>query len=364
MARRQPTSADVARLAGVSRTTVSFVLNEREDVAISDATRRRVVEAAERLGYQPHAGARQLARGSTLTIGLVLRQSAEQIAGDALLPATVRGLTNAARQGGYQVLVEALPPGEGGFADLLRSRRVDGLVVSGPRFDEADLSELQREGFPMVLQGSLLGLEVPSVDIDNRAGARDAVAYLLGLGHRRIACVTNAALTYTSARDRLTGYREALAAAGIEPDTDLVEEAAYDAASGHAAMEALLRRTSFTAVFVASDVVALGALGALRSAGLRAPRDVSIVGFDDISLAAYFDPPLTTIRVPAYDLGEAAGTALLARIAGEQVPARTLLGTELMVRGSAAPRGRNGSRGGSDGSPIRSLAGDRTAGIR
>ncbi|HEX8939232.1 MAG TPA: LacI family DNA-binding transcriptional regulator [Candidatus Limnocylindrales bacterium] len=351
MARRRPTSADVAREAGVSRTTVSFVLNEREDVAISEATRRRVVEAAERLGYQPHAAARQLARGLTLTIGLVLRQSAEQIAADAVLPATVQGLTSAARRAGYQVMVEALPPDSGDYAQLLRSRRVDGLVVSGPRQDEADLVALQREGFPIVLQGSLAGLDVPSVDVDNRAGARDAVAYLLGLGHRRIACVTNAPLAYTSAAERLAGYREALEAAGIDFDESLVEAGSFDAGSGHAAMDALLRRTSFSAAFVASDVVALGALGAVRAAGGRVPRDLSVVGFDDISLAAYFDPPLTTIRVPAYDLGEAAGSALLARIAGEPVPARTLLGTELLVRGSAASVGRTGSRNGNDSVP-------------
>ena len=142
---------------------------------------------------------------------------------------------------------------------------------------------------------------------------------------------------YTAAQDRLTGYRTALEAAGIPVLDELIEEAAFDAPSGHTAMRALLARTSFGAVFVASDVVALGAIGALRESGRRVPDDVSVVGFDDIPLAAYFDPPLTTVRLPAYEHGQAAGRALLDRIAERSIPSRTLLPTELIVRGSTAP---------------------------
>jgi DNA-binding LacI/PurR family transcriptional regulator len=190
----------------------------------------------------------------------------------------------------------------------------------------------------VVVQGFLPQVDAPSIDIDNRAGARKAVEFLIGLGHRRIAYISNAPLAYTSAAERLEGYRDALEGAGIPYDADLVIEGAFDPASGHAAMETLMRRaTGCQAVFVASDVVALGAIGALRSAGLRIPRDVSVVGFDDIPLAAHFDPPLTTVRLPAYDLGHAAGQALVDRVAGRPVPSRTLLPTELIVRSSTAP---------------------------
>jgi DNA-binding LacI/PurR family transcriptional regulator len=327
----------VAARAGVSRTTVSFVLNARTDAGISPGTWRRIEEAARDLGYHPHGPARALAGGASLTIGLVLRQSAEQVAADALLAETLWGIAAEARTGGYRVLLEPLSPDGGRYSDLLLSERVDGLIVSGPRVDDEELAALVADGFPIILQGSLPNVPAPSVDIDNRAGARAAVEHLLGLGHRRIGCITNAPLAYTAAENRLAGYRDALAAAGVAFDADLVAEGAFDAASGHAAMTSLLDRPDqLTALFVASDIVAFGALRALREAGRRVPADVSVVGFDDIPLARHFDPPLTTIRLPANALGAAAGRALIDRLAGRPTSERTLLPTELIVRESTA----------------------------
>jgi len=335
-----PTSADVAAMAGVSRTTVSFVLNHRLDVKIPDETRRRVVNAATELGYQPNAPARQLAGGRSHIIALVLHQSPEQVASDAVLAETLRGLSAAARAGGFRVMVELLAPDgpDASYSSLLRAQHADGLIVSGPRSDDPSLLGLVRDGFPVVLQGSLPEVSVQSVDVDNVAGARGAVEHLLSLGHRRIACITNAPLVYTAAQERLAGYKEALLAADVECDPILITEADFDAPSGHLAMARLLARTTFDAAFVASDVVALGAIGALREAGKRVPDDVSIVGFDDIPLAAYFDPPLTTVRLPAFELGQAAGRALVERLADRAIPHRTLLPTELMVRGSTTRR--------------------------
>jgi DNA-binding LacI/PurR family transcriptional regulator len=336
---KRPTSADVAALAGVSRTTVSFVLNARTDIKIPDGTRQRVFDAAEQLGYHPHASARRLAGGRSHVVALVMRQSPEQVASDAVLAETLRGLAAAARSEGFRVMVEPLAPDgpHATYTSLLRAQHADGLVISGPRTDDPQLIELVRDGFPIVLQGSLPDLDVASVDVDNVAGARGAVKHLLALGHRRIACITNAPLVYTAAQDRVAGYRQALLEAGLEPAPELIAEAFFDAASGHAAMAELLTRTTFDAAFVASDVVALGAIGALREAGRRVPDDVSIVGFDDIPLAGYFDPPLTTVRLPAFELGQAAGHALLDQIADRATPARTLLPTELIVRASTAP---------------------------
>jgi LacI family transcriptional regulator len=331
--RRRPTSADVASRAGVSRTTVSLVLNDRTD-SIPETTRRRVIEAARELGYHPDHSARGLAGGRSQTLALVLRQTPEQVAGDALLAETLRGLATAARSAGFRVLVEPLSPGDATYGELVRSGRADGAVVSGPLFDDPELADLVAEGFPIVIQGHVPGASAPSVDVDNVASARMAVDHLLELGHRRVACITNAALTYTAAADRLAGYREALAMAGLAAAPELLEAGAFDAESGHRAMTTILNRGRPDAVFVASDVVALGAIGALREAGLRVPDDVSVVGFDDVPLAGYFDPPLTSIRVPAHDLGLAAGHALLDRIAGREVPDRTLLPTELIVRAS------------------------------
>jgi LacI family transcriptional regulator len=223
------------------------------------------------------------------------------------------------------------------LAALVRAQHVDGLIVSGPRIDDPSLVALADEGFPIVIQGTYPGLSVTSVDVDNVAGARRAVEHLVTLGHRRIACITNAPLAYTAAQDRVDGYRQAMVSAGVPLSDDLVVEAAFDAPSGHRAMVELLGREPIDAVFVASDVVALGAIGALREAGRRVPDDVSVVGFDDIPLAAFFDPPLTTVRLPAYELGQAAGRALLERITGQAIPTRTLLPTELIVRASTGP---------------------------
>jgi LacI family transcriptional regulator len=233
------------------------------------------------------------------------------------------------------VLVEPLSPDGGRYSDLLLSQRVDGLIVSGPRVDDEELVALVADGFPIILQGSLPDVAAPSVDIDNRAAARTAVEHLIGLGHRRIGCITNAPLAYTAAADRVAGYRDAIEAAEIGFDATLVVEGAFDAASGRAAMASLLAVTDrVTAVFVASDIVAFGALRALREAGRSVPTDVSVVGFDDIPLARHFDPPLTTIRLPANALGAAAGRALVDRLAGRPTSERTLLPTDQNVRDS------------------------------
>jgi DNA-binding LacI/PurR family transcriptional regulator len=336
MVAKRPSSKDVAALAGVSTTTVSFVLNERPGASISPATRDRVRAAAAQLGYQPHASARGLAGGQSHLLGLVLRQSPEQVAEDALLAETLRGLSSAARSAHYRVLVEPLGF-NATYGDLIRSRGTDGLVVSGPRVDDAELASLARDGAPIVIQGSLPSSDLPSVDVDNVAAARTATSYLVELGHRVIGCITNAPLQYTAARDRREGYRLALRDAGIGVDEQLVVEANFDAASGRRAMARLLAQAGLTAVFVASDVVAFGAMAALRESGRRVPDDVSIVGFDDIPLAAYLDPPLTTIHLPAHDLGRAAGVALLDGIHGRQVEPRTVLPTELVIRSSTAP---------------------------
>ncbi len=350
---RRPTSADVAREAGVSRTTVSFVLNERPDVKLPEETRQRVLTAAKRLGYQPNASARRLAGGTSHVIALVMRQSPEQVASDAGLAETLRGLAAAARAGGFRVMVEPLAPDgpHATYTSLLRAQHADGLVISGPRVDDPSLRELVNDGFPIVLQGALPDVSCPSVDVDNVVGARGAVEHLIALGHRRIACITNAPLVYTAAQERLAGYHEALAGAGIEADPDLIIEGHFDASSGHRAMADLLARGGFTAAFVASDVVALGAIGALRAAGLDCPADISIVGFDDIPLAAYFDPPLTTVRLPAFELGQAAGRALLDRIAEREIAARTLLRTELVIRSSTRAAKAAGSMGDTDREP-------------
>ncbi len=342
MARRRVTSADVARRAGVSRTTVSFVLNDVPGVRISEETRRRVLEAARELGYTPDAAARALAGRRTYTLGFVLCQSPDQVFHDAFLPEVLVGVSEVAREAGYRVLVEPVEDVHApeAYAGLVRERRVDGLLLSGPRADDRQLLELWEEGVPIVLLGQLPGTEIPFVDVDNVRGARRAVEHLLDLGHRRIGIVTNAPPAYTASQQRLQGYREALRARGIPEDPSLIRHGAFDEESGYRAMEALLELPDPpTAVFVASDLVAVGALAALRARGIPVPEQVAVVGFDDVRLARYVSPPLTTVHLPARDLGATAARLLLDWLEDGRPPqGGTLLATELVVRESCGAR--------------------------
>jgi len=338
MSSRRPTSHDVARLAGVSRTTVSFVLNNVPDVSISDITRQRVQEAARKLNYHPNSAGRKLASGKACAMGLVLRQNPEQVFADAFLVQVVLGVEQAAAQQGFHVLLKPVAPDDkDGYARLIQENHVDGIILSGPRQDDAEILRLHNEGVPVILMGQLPGSNIPYVDIDAIAGAATAVRHLTENGHRRIGLITNAPLSYVSAQQRREGYLQVLTESGLTPDEALIQEGNYTPASGYKAMQTLLAQKPLpTAVFVASDVVAMGAMQAIKQAGMRIPDDISIVGFDDIPLAAYYDPPLTTIRLPAFGLGWAAGERLGRLIQGEKLYQKEmLLETQLMVRASS-----------------------------
>src|SRR5688572_15938722 len=328
----------IALAAGVSRTTVSFVLNNVPGIAISPDTRQRILDAARSLNYVPDAAAQSLVSRRAGAIALVLRRSAHQVVSDAFLAPVVQGIAAAVRGRGYHVLIEPVDPEDEtvGYGDLVRSRRADGILVSGPRLDDEELLRVYESNIPLVLIGQLPGSNIPFIDVDNVRGARIAVEHLIVAGHQRIACITNAPLAYTASQDRLTGYQQALHEAGIDYDPSLVRTGDFTDEGGRVAMRDILAtcRPLPTAIFVASDVVALGALHALQEAGLRVPQDMAVVGFDDIPLAQYIDPPLTTIRLPAYGLGWGAGD-MLARLIDEPEEVnqtQILLDTELVIR--------------------------------
>jgi len=305
---------------------------------ISDETRQRVLDAVQQLKYHPDATARRMVTGRTNIIGFVLRQSPDQVFADQFLPQVLNGLSHAATGQGYHVLIEAIPPEDKTDAciRLVRERHADGIVLSGPRFDDKELLRFQSEGWPVVLMGQLPNTNLMSVDVDNVGGAATATQHLINLGHRRIAMITNAKRTYTAAADRLTGYQQALLANGIAYIDTLVEYGDFTLQSGRVAMAKLLQRAPHpTAVFVASDTVALGALQAIRTCGLRVPEDIALVGFDDVPFAEMVDPPLTTIRLPAYGLGWGAADLLIRAINREDIKQPTvLLESELIVRQS------------------------------
>jgi DNA-binding LacI/PurR family transcriptional regulator len=337
--RKRSTSQDVADMAGVSRTTVSFVLNRLEGVSISESTRERVWQAARQLNYHPNSAGRKLVSGKSNTLGLVLCQSPEQVFADAFLPTVILGVEQAALQQNFHVLLKPVDPSDSeGYTRLIRENHVDGIILSGPRQDDLEIRRLHEEGVPIMLMGQLPETDLAFVDVNAIRGAEIAVDHLLDSGHESVGMITNAPLSYTSAQQRRSGYANALQKRNIELSPTLIHEGNYTPASGYHAMKRLLSETPRpTAVFVASDVVAAGAMLAAKRAGLRIPDDLAIAGFDDIPMAEYLDPPLTTVRLPAFGLGWAAGERLIHLIRGDGLDQNALfLESQLVIRESTS----------------------------
>ena len=330
---------EVAERAGVSRTTASFVLNNVPGMRISDETRQRVVDAARDLNYHPDATARRMVRGTTETVAFILRQTPDQVSADQFLPQVLNGFSQACAAQKYHMLFEALPPGSptGGYARLLHERHVDGMALSGPRNDDQELLALSAGPAPIVLLGQLPVSHLPFVDVNNVGGAVQATRHLIGHGHRRIGLITNAPPAYTASADRLAGYCQALEAAGLPFNSDWVRYGDFTWRGGEAAMSELLAITpALTAVFVASDTVALGAMHVIRQSGRHIPDDIAVVGFDDVPMAQFIDPPLTSVRLPAFGLGWGAAELLIRLIMADE-PVRNphvLLDTDLVIRDS------------------------------
>jgi DNA-binding LacI/PurR family transcriptional regulator len=344
-AARRTTSLAVAKRAGVSRSTVSLVLNGVPGVSFNPETRSKVLRAAEELGYVPNAAAQSLVSGQSRTIGLVVSQ-AEHLQVDAFIAQVLFGLSRASQQEGYRVLLETVEDVSrpDAYAHLVRGQHIDGLIVLNTRSDDAQLPELIQRNFPMVLLGfpHRLGLDAHThiLETDGRSAARSATAHLIRLGHRSIAHITFSQQQYYATQDRYEGYRSALAEAGLRFDSRLVRYGNYSAESGHAAMRDLLNQKRLpSALFAGNDTIAIGAMAAIHQHGLRIPEDIAVVGYDDIPTAPYTIPPLTTIRTSAVQHGQLAVQRLSQLIRGEQPSDhRVFLETPLIVRESCGAK--------------------------
>ncbi|MCS7058762.1 MAG: LacI family transcriptional regulator [Meiothermus sp.] len=329
---RKATLKDVAHLAGVSTVTVSNVINQRPNV--SEKTRARVEQAIRELGYTANLAARSLAGGRTQTVGMLVPDLTTQFVGEI-----VRGTSDELRAVGMEMLISTA-------SDIAREQQqvaflqslTDGLLLILPQTPDRMLLAVEQAGVPVVVidhRGQQILL--PSVDVDNYTGARQAMAHLLELGHRRIGYVAGPKGFGASAA-RLKGYKEALATAGLPFDKSLVVQGTFQQPSGFAAGQHLFSLPQPpTAVFAANDLMAFGVMEAAKQMGLRIPEDVSIVGFDDIPQASQVYPPLTTIRQPLYQMGVAAARLLVAMLRGVRPPtSRITLSTELVVRSTTA----------------------------
>jgi DNA-binding LacI/PurR family transcriptional regulator len=334
--RERPTLDQVAALAGVGRGTVSRVINGSPQV--SPRTRQAVEAAVAELGYVPNLAARALVTRRTDAVALVVSESEDRLFGEPFFAGVVRGIGSAVAAAGRQ-LVLALTDGPYDQRPLeryLTPQHVDGVLLLSLHGDDPLPHHLREHGLPVVLGGRPAGSwRGPYVDVDNVGGARAGVAHLLQHGRRRIATIAGPQ-DMGAGQDRLAGYRQALAAAGLPVDDGLVAEGDFSEASGVAAMRSLLgRRPDVDAVFAANDLMAVGALRTLREAGRSVPADVAVVGFDDSPLSRVTEPPLSTVRQPVEEMGRRMAELLVRLITEGEAAGSLVLPTELVVRASS-----------------------------
>jgi LacI family transcriptional regulator len=335
---KAPTIRDVARLAGVSVSTVSAALNDKP--IVKSSTKQRVQEAAAKLNYRPNAIARSLVTNESRLVGLVVPDMA-----DPYFPAIAAGIDEVASRLGYTVILANTlrdAKRETEQIKVLMERRVDGLVFAGGGTVGAQgwLGSVAGNIGIVVIDRPELAFSYPSITIDNVRGAEKATRYLIELGHEVIGFVGGPVDSHVS-EERLQGYRLALQDSGLYYSEELVVHGDFTPKGGWVAMEELLSRQELdaplTAVFVANDQMAIGAMHGARLSGKEIPRDMSIIGFDDIDLAAVVEPPLTTMAVPTQDIGKTA-MEMLAKYLNEGAleQDRILLQPKLIQRGSCA----------------------------
>jgi LacI family transcriptional regulator len=332
--RRRVTIDDIARHAGVTKTTVSRALNDRPDV--NAETRERIAGIAERLGYVPSATAKVLRTGRSHSLGLAW----PSFTWPGILN-ILRGVSDVLDELGYQVMLFPLTRGEAAERDLvfrvMPSLPMDGLILILPPGMLRYVGELANRGMPVVLIDDRIehrDRDFPSVGTTNVQGARDATDHLLRLGRRRIAMITGP-MQQDVGRNRLLGYRQALDDAGVPFRPELVVPGNFEPDSARAGVAALLEAgVRFDALFSANDQMALAALRALHAAGVRVPDDVALVGFDDMDAACFSIPALTTVHQPLYQMGAAAARTVVAAAEGREIERHIEVPTRLVVRES------------------------------
>ncbi len=329
------TIEQIAEIAEVSRSTVSRVLNNHPSVR--PAVRDRVLRVMREQNYAPQAAARSLASSRTDTLGLLIPRSAPVTFSDPFISRMIQSLTETCNSMGYFLMLAMVTADmEPGFYNrILRGRHFDGIIMLSSDIDDPVLPLLIKDRAPLVLIGSHPYFQdIVSVDVENRAGAREAVAHLISLGHRRIGAICGV-LDMDSALARRDGYKQALLEAGIPIDPMLMVDGYYTQEGGYQAMGRLLDLPGRpTAVFASSDTMAIGALRAIQDARLSVPDDIALVGFDDLPIGEYANPPLTTVHQPISETAATAVKLLIDQIKGQRAAASVRLPTHLVIRSS------------------------------
>jgi DNA-binding LacI/PurR family transcriptional regulator len=339
--RRRSTLRDVAERANVSAQTVSNLVNGRTHL-MAEKTRERVEQAMIALDYRPNATARGLRIARVHTLGVFVLDEDARFLADPMTDLVIAGVGDLARDRGYGVLIQSARPGsiDDGLLAPLHEHRVDGalLYLSGDAAVRAAcVSRVRDLGYAFVLfQEMHDNDDVPSVSARNRDGARQMTEYLLDRGHTRIAFIA-ALNAWPTIEERHSGYLDALRVRGIDSPRELqIFRGRWDPQSGEEMANVLLALAEPpTAIMAGNDILALGVMRAVRDAGLKVPNDVAVTGFNDFDFAAYVDPPLTTVAIPAYDMGLASAAMLIDRVEGRETELRRMFPVELIMRDSA-----------------------------
>ncbi len=331
------TLRDVARLAGVHPGTVSRALNDQTRALVNERTARRVLDAAAELGYRPNPIARGLRTNRSNTIGVLVPDLM-----NPLFAAVVRGIEDGLREAGYTPLIANTDNDterERVAYEAMSARQVDGFIAATAPRDHWLLADQVRSGVKVVLVNRRMDSDaIPAVTGDDHEGVRLAVEHLDGLGHRGIAHIAGSQTLYTG-WSRHQGFLDAMRGRSLEVDPELVvfSEAFTEREGARCCGELLDRGRDFTAIVAGNDLLALGCYDALEDRGLRCPDDVSVVGYNDMPFVDRFNPPLTTIRVPHYELGATAAGLMLEQLEEIEVaPRQLLLPPEIVIRGSTA----------------------------
>lgn len=328
------TIIEIAKHAGVSRSTVSRVINN--DPNVNAETRQRVRSVMQKMNFHPNAAARGLAAGKTRILGLVIPMGVATLFADPYFPQLIQGISTACNQFDYSTMLWLAEPEyeRRMIQQIVSSGLIDGVIVASALNNDPVVEALRARRIPFVLVGRHpVHSDITYVDVDNRMAARDAVLYLLRLGYERVATITGPH-NMIAGVDRLDGYKDALKARGLVPDASLIVEGDFTESGGYEAMQRLLKQNP-NAVFVASDAMAVGALRALRDAGKKVPDEIALIGFDDLPVAARTDPPLTTVRQPIQRAGFVAAETLIDLLSDkEKAPRHLILPTELVIRES------------------------------
>ncbi len=332
------TIRDVALRAGVSTATVSRALNRPDKVRA--ATRERILKVVEETHFVYDGIAVSMISRRSRTIGLIIPTIMNSI-----YAASTQSIQRAAQAGGYTVLLgvsEFSPKQEAVLAQRLLERRVDGLILTGGNHDPSLIKKIRANGVPFLITWKLMrDQDWPSVSFDNYKAARAAVDFLVSLGHRRLGLVCGRTDVNDRALDRRRAFEDCLQRHGLSTNPALIHERDFEMEEGASAMAAMLDTPEPpTAVFCANDIQAIGALSLCRERGLEVPGDISIVGFDDLPATSYTRPKLTTVRVPAHDMGRRAAEIMIASIERRTPVQSVELQTELIVRETTAPPGR------------------------